>query len=167
MSSGDVVELYRAFCDTGIEIWVDGGWAVDALLGRQTRPHKDLDIVVRRSDEPKLRELLGARGYRDVPRDDTSAWNFVLGDASGREVDVHAIVFDADGNGLYGPIEKGVMYPAAALIGAGTIDRHRVKCISAEYMVKFKTGYKPSASDFQDIASLCEKFEMKRPAGLL
>src|SRR5213082_2375944 len=25
---------------------VSGGWGVDALLGRQTRPHLDLDIVV-------------------------------------------------------------------------------------------------------------------------
>jgi lincosamide nucleotidyltransferase A/C/D/E len=39
----------------GIEIWVDGGWGVDALLGEQTRPHKDLDIAIQQKDVPQLR----------------------------------------------------------------------------------------------------------------
>ena len=29
-----------------IRIWLDGGWAVDACLGAQTRRHGDLDIVI-------------------------------------------------------------------------------------------------------------------------
>jgi len=69
-------------------------------------------------------------------------------------VDVHAIVFDAYGNGLYGPVEKGVMYPAASLTGSGTIDRQPVKCISAEYMVKFHTGYELHDTDFADVTAL-------------
>ena len=30
----------------GLVVWLDGGWGVDALLGRQTRPHQDLDLVI-------------------------------------------------------------------------------------------------------------------------
>ena len=164
MTASDAADLYRAFDDVGIRIWIDGGWAVDALLGRQTRPHSDLDIAVEQSNLARLRELLAARGYKDVPRDDTSAWNFVLGDDQGREVDVHAIVFDPDGNGLYGPAEKGAMYPAAALTGTGTINGHVVECISAESMVQFKTGYKLSDKDFRDVAALCERFGIEVPA---
>jgi hypothetical protein len=29
----DVTELYRQLEVLGIEIWIDGGWGVDALLG--------------------------------------------------------------------------------------------------------------------------------------
>lgn len=29
-----------------MRVWLDGGWGVDALLGRQTRPHDDMDIVI-------------------------------------------------------------------------------------------------------------------------
>ena len=47
--------LYDLFGSHGITVWVDGGWGVDALLGRQTRPHSDLDIALRHSDIPKLR----------------------------------------------------------------------------------------------------------------
>ena len=111
----------------------------------------------------KLRELLEALGYADVERDDTSPWNFVLGDDEGHEVDVHAIVFDGEGNGLYGPPEKGVMYPAAALSGAGTIAGQTVRCISAEWMVRFHTGYELHESDYMDVSALCKQFGIDYP----
>src|SRR3989344_3452048 len=103
----DVVSLYRLLESESIEVWLDGGWAVDALLGEQTRSHADVDIVIQQKDVSKLRELLESRGYKDVERDDTSSWNFVLVDDKGHEVDVHVIVFDENGNGLYEPLEKG------------------------------------------------------------
>ncbi len=163
MTSKDVIDLYSSVENLGIEIWVDGGWGVDALLGKQTRQHSDLDIVIQQRDVPKLRELLEAQGYKDVERDDTSSWNFVLGDASGHEVDVHAIVFDDKGNGLYGPIEKGVMYPSASLTGTGVIDGKTVRCISPEYVVKSHTGYKLHDTDLADVSALCERFGIEWP----
>lgn len=163
MTAADAVDLYVKVDGLGIEIWIDGGWGVDALLGAQTRPHADLDIVIQQRDVAKLRELLEALGYADVERDDTSPWNFVLGDDEGHEVDVHAIVFDGEGNGLYGPPEKGVMYPAAALSGAGTIAGQTVRCISAEWMVRFHTGYELHESDYMDVSALCKQFGIDYP----
>jgi lincosamide nucleotidyltransferase A/C/D/E len=63
MTAEDVVRLYRLFAQHAIEVWLDGGWCVDALLGRQTRPHADLDIAVRHANVPMLRRLLLTRGY--------------------------------------------------------------------------------------------------------
>lgn len=40
--------------------WVAGGWAIDLLLGRQTRPHGDLDILVLRPDQHVVRSHLHA-----------------------------------------------------------------------------------------------------------
>lgn len=52
--SGDIaIELMQLFEQQGIEVIVDGGWGVDALLGRQTRPHGDLDIACQHKDVPK------------------------------------------------------------------------------------------------------------------
>jgi lincosamide nucleotidyltransferase A/C/D/E len=45
----------------GINIWIDGGWGVDALLGAQTRPHKDLDIAIEERDVAGLSAALEAR----------------------------------------------------------------------------------------------------------
>jgi lincosamide nucleotidyltransferase A/C/D/E len=164
MTSKDVVQLYTMLNDSGVEVWIDGGWGVDALLGAETRPHKDLDIAAQQKDIPKLRELLEAKAYKDIPQDDTSPWNFVLGDGRGREVDVHVIAFDVDGNGLYGPVEKGAMYPAASLKGVGRIGNLSVRCISPEWMIKFHIGYDPGEKDFRDVSALCNKFKIDLPA---
>lgn len=37
MEAAIVVDLYRELTRAGIAVWVDGGWAIDAALGRQTR----------------------------------------------------------------------------------------------------------------------------------
>jgi lincosamide nucleotidyltransferase A/C/D/E len=164
MNSVDVIDLYIALGKLGVEIWVDGGWGVDALLGEQTRPHSDLDIAIEQKDVPMLRQFLQARGYRDIKLEEANPWNFVLGDENGREIDVHVIVLDNERNGLYGPPEKGEIYPAASLTGKGEIRGYTVRCISPEWMVKFHSGYQPKEKDFQDVSALCKKFGIDLPA---
>jgi lincosamide nucleotidyltransferase A/C/D/E len=163
MTAEEVVGLYNQLKSLGVAIWIDGGWGVDALLGKQTRPHEDVDIVIQQKDLAALRKLLEDQGYKDVPRDDTSDWNFVLGDDKGHLVDVHVIVLDDKQNGLYGPLERGLMYPAQSLLGTGVIDGHKVRCISAAYMVRFHTGYALKESDYKDVSALCEKFGIDLP----
>ncbi len=62
MRGDAVVELMQLFDQNDFEVIVDGGWGVDALLGKQTRSHADLDIALQHKDVPKLRALLEARG---------------------------------------------------------------------------------------------------------
>jgi lincosamide nucleotidyltransferase A/C/D/E len=164
MPSKDVLELYSALERLGIVIWIDGGWGVDALLGKQTRAHKDLDIAIQQKDLTKFRELLEPRGYKDTKLEDARPHNFVLGDAEGHEIDVHVIVFDEKGNGIYGPDKNGAMYPAASLTGTGTIDNHQVRCISPEWVVKFHHGYELKEGDLTDVSAICEKFGIELPA---
>jgi hypothetical protein len=38
--------------------WVAGGWALDLFLGRESRPHKDLDVGILRRDAPRVIEAL-------------------------------------------------------------------------------------------------------------
>jgi len=147
----------------GVEIWVDGGWGVDALLGEQTRPHKDLDIAIEEKNVKLLREVLSAQGYREIRLEEARSWNFVLGDASGREIDVHVIVLDDDGNGCYGPRQNGEMYPSESLAGTGIIDGQTVRCISPEWAVRFHAGYELQEKDFRDVSALCEKFGINLP----
>jgi len=163
MTATDVIKFYTDLEKSGIDIWIDGGWSVDALLGKQTRLHADLDIAIEQKDLKKTAELLEKQGYQNVPRDDTRPWNFVLGDKKGHEIDFHVIVIDDKGNGIYGPPEKGEMYAAGALIGMGKIKKHPVKCIAPEYMVKFHTGYKLRECDFHDVGALCDKFGIALP----
>lgn len=158
MQANDVVELLKLFEKHHILIWVDGGWGVDALLGEQTRPHNDLDIAMLHKDVPLLRSLLEARGYKDVPRDDTWECNFVLGDEQGRLVDIHSCTFDENGKNIF-----GVAYPFDSLTGNGVILGYPVKCIEPNWMVKFHTGYPLDENDYHDVKWLCRKFVIEIP----
>ncbi len=156
MTSQDVLALYNNLERMSVEIWVDGGWGVDALLGQQTRPHADLDIAIEERNVPKLREALREEGYEETRRD--SEHNFVLQDKMGHQVDVHAFIRDASGN-----VVGGIKYPTESLTGNGTIDGQPVRCISPEWMVKFHSGYDLKEKDFKDVSALCEKFGIPLP----
>jgi lincosamide nucleotidyltransferase A/C/D/E len=156
MTAADVIDLYTELQNLGINVWIDGGWGVDALLGAQTRPHKDLDMAIEEKDVSGLTAALEARGYREVIRH--SQWNFELSDERGRQVDVHSFVLSPDGN-----VEKGIMYPPGSLTGTGTIGGHAVRCVSADWMVKFHSGYELQEKDFRDVCALCEKFGIELP----
>src|SRR5215510_7523123 len=128
MTSEDVIEFVKLLIAHGIDVCVDGGWGVDALLGRQTRSHSDLDIAVEHKDVPQIRALLEARGYRDILRDDTRDCNFVLGDENGHLIDIHSYTFDSAGNVVF-----GVEYPFDSLQGRGSINGLPVRCITPEW----------------------------------
>ena len=63
VTAEDVVELYSGLLARGVQLWVDGGWGIDALLERQTRPHKDFDAMVAFEDLPALTRFLSGRGF--------------------------------------------------------------------------------------------------------
>ena len=164
MKATDVLHLYNALEKLGVEIWVDGGWGVDALLEKQTRPHNDLDIAIQQKDVSKLRKFLEEHGYEEIKLEIARPHNFVLADKNGHEIDVHVIVLDEQGNGIYGPIENGEMYPADALAGNGMIAGQMVRCISPEWTIKFHSGYELKEKDYRDVSALCEKFGIQLPA---
>jgi lincosamide nucleotidyltransferase A/C/D/E len=163
VTESDVAFLYQALESRGIKIWIDGGWGVDALLGRQSRPHADLDIVIEEKGLAALRSFLAAEGFRDAPQPDTRAWNFVLADANSRKIDVHVVVLDNDGNGIYGPKQNGQSYPASALQAHGVIAGVPVRCTSPEFQMQCHTGFALRETDYHDVRFLAEKFGLDLP----
>jgi lincosamide nucleotidyltransferase A/C/D/E len=159
MTSNDVIGFVKLINENGIDVYIDGGWGVDALLGKQTRTHSDLDIAVQHKDVPQIRALLEARNYKDIPRDDTRDCNFVLGDDKGHLIDFHSYTFDSSGN-----ITFGIEYPYDSIKGTGSINGFPVKCISPEWMVKFHSGYKLDENDYHDVKSLCQQFGFELPS---
>jgi len=166
MTSEALVDLLRLFESAGIEVWLDGGWAVDALLGAQTRPHKDVDIILRVADLQKLRDILAVRGFE--MRDGGTESNFVLADRSGLEVDVHAIVFDPDGHGVYRMANgSDWIFPAAGFSGQGLVQGLSVRCLSPEVQVLCHAhGYMPTEKDLRDMELLQARFGVELPPHL-
>jgi GNAT superfamily N-acetyltransferase len=49
-----------------VECWLRGGWALDFLLGRITRPHQDIDLFIWAADAPRLLGVLRQHGYEEI-----------------------------------------------------------------------------------------------------
>jgi truncated hemoglobin YjbI len=166
MTAAALLELLELFDAAGLEVWLDGGWGVDALLGVQTRPHKDADLVLPATELARLRALLAERGFEVRPGGTPS--NFVLANPRGLEVDVHAIRFDRAGNGVY-RMENGEdwIFPAEGFRGRGAVAGRRVRCLSAETQVLCHAhGYVPTEKDFRDMELLRHRFGVELPPQL-
>src|SRR3954469_23280284 len=50
-----------------LDHWFFGGWAVDLWVGRLTRPHDDIDVLVWRHDQGRVHEALQAAGWTHAP----------------------------------------------------------------------------------------------------
>ena len=135
-----------------------GGWCVDALLGKQTREHDDLDIAVNQKDNAKLRQLLLNDGYKEEPRSDSSEFMYVIANEAGQSVDVHAFEYDESGKIIY-----GIEFPFGSLTGTGVIEGQEVNCVEPEFMLQFITWYEPREKDIHDMRALCVKFDFELP----
>jgi len=166
MTSASLVELLRLLDEAAIPVWLDGGWGVDALLKTQTRQHKDVDIILRVADVPKLLEILGRRGF--AIREGAPPNSMVLANGSGLVVDVHAVCFDDDGNGIYRmENEKDWIYPAEGFSGLGVVEDSIVHCLSPTAQVLCHAhGYTPTEKDLRDMQLLQVRFGVELPPQL-
>jgi lincosamide nucleotidyltransferase A/C/D/E len=166
MTQTALVELLRLFESAAISVWLDGGWGIDALLQTQTRIHKDADIVLPVADVPDLQRLLATRGFS--VRDGKPPHSFVLADGEGREIDIHAVTFDEDGNGVYRmQNDEDWVYPVEGFSGRGLVGRMVVRCLSPTTQVLCHAhGYEPVEKDFSDMERLEERFGVILPPQL-
>lgn len=163
MDAQRVLDLLADFADRDISVWLDGGWAVDALLGTQTRLHDDLDLVARRQDTARIIDALGRRGYAVAY--DASPSCFVLVDVAGHQVDVHPAAMQPSGDGVY-RMENGEnwVFPAAGFRGTGRIHGHEVPCLAPEVvLVNHTTGYELDEEHERDVSALSERYGLPLP----
>jgi lincosamide nucleotidyltransferase A/C/D/E len=149
----EVLAILRSLSAEGVGVWLAGGWGVDALLGRQTRRHKDLDLVIASEDTDKVRRTLTAMGYdlssresdrlRSVP-DALLSSRLVLHDTRLHAVDVHPVETNALASRL------GV----ADAFAVGTVDNQRVCCLSVAAQLAIRANHAERPEDAADIRAL-------------
>jgi lincosamide nucleotidyltransferase A/C/D/E len=163
MEGSEVVRVLAALGRHGVTAWVDGGWGVDALLGEQVREHDDLDLVVELADAGIVTSTLAELAYELVAG--APPLSFVLVDADGRQVDVHPVVRDDEGGGVY-RMEDGRdwVYPAQGFAGRGRIANRAVRCLSPEVQVLVHDGYELEDKDYRELRLLHERFGVTLPA---
>jgi len=149
------------FDELSIKVWIDGGWGVDALLGKCTRKHQDLDIIISWEDSAILTEAIFAHGFVDIYTDDRKDRNFVMGHRLHGRIDFHVIELIEDGGAVYGPGEIDWVITESELNAVGSIGGRKVRCLSVDYQVRSHSGYTLQDTDFADLRALHEKYGVK------
>jgi lincosamide nucleotidyltransferase A/C/D/E len=152
MSATDVLAVLDALSRAGCRTLVGGGWGVDALAGRQTRPHRDLDLAVDADHEATALEVLGHLGF--VLETDRRPVRVELVAEASRWVDLHSVVFDADGHGRQADGDGGHFDYPSGCFTAGSIGDVAVPCLTVDQQLRFHAGYQPRDHDRHDLALL-------------
>jgi lincosamide nucleotidyltransferase A/C/D/E len=174
VSAQDLISIYQRLLAAGIRVWLTGGWGIDALLGEQTRPHKDIDVIMLVDDVVRMRDLLARDGYRLKELWSENRWvidargvetatALVLQDSEGREFDMHAMRLDEWGNGIPEWEAEGFMFKSQDLAGQGTIAGFAVQCITPESQMLCHTGYELPEKQLRDLQLLHVKFGVEYP----
>jgi lincosamide nucleotidyltransferase A/C/D/E len=157
MTSEGVRAVLALLRRAGTDVWIGGGWGIDALVGEETRDHRDLDLMHRHEQEPAVLAALAAAGF--VQTLDWRPVRFVLARPDGCELDLHPLHFAADGSARQASLDpqRPFFYPADAFV-TGTVAGEPVPCLSAGQQVHFHQGYEPAARDLHDMAQLRRVF---------
>lgn len=130
--------------------WVAGGWSIDLHIGRQTRPHSDLDVLVLRHEQHIVRTHLEAWDVHaaDPPgslrpwpigetlpphvhdvwcrRDPTAPWSFQL------------MIDDLDGDDWLFRRDHRIRRPVSTLFGRAS--RSDLPVLTPEVQLLYKSG---------------------------
>ncbi|MGI8449852.1 MAG: nucleotidyltransferase domain-containing protein [Streptosporangiaceae bacterium] len=157
MLADDVLSVLAVLRNADADIWIGGGWGIDTLVGRQTRQHRDLDLMHRKSQEPAIVAALADEGFAETL--DWRPVRFAVTDPRGREVDLHPLIFDPDGSAVQASPDptQPFVYPASCFV-TGTILGSAVPCLSPEQQACFHQGYQPADHDRHDMAQLRQAF---------
>jgi lincosamide nucleotidyltransferase A/C/D/E len=152
VEAGEVATLLAHLSANGIRAYVAGGWAVDALLGHQTRHHQDLDLAIDARQLERLTGLLSALGYR--PREDWLPVRIELEGRVGRRVDLHPLRFAQDGRAVQAGLNgTEFSYPSDAFT-TGTIAGRTIDCLTARQQLALRAGYPWRERDEHDVPLL-------------
>jgi lincosamide nucleotidyltransferase A/C/D/E len=166
MAAQDVVAVVQRLDAQRVQACIGGGWAVDALLEEQTRTHSDLDVWAPAAHLERLFVAFAEVGINQIfPWPGDRPWNFVLHDGVRLRVDLHLYEPLADGSLHYGSVVDGAAFPAEALTGSGSVAGVPVRCESAEWAVRWHTGYPARDVDHHDVPLLCQRFGIPLPDG--
>jgi lincosamide nucleotidyltransferase A/C/D/E len=164
MPPGEARRMLAALERHGVDACVGGGWAVDALVGRQTREHADLDLWVSATGFEGLELAFAEAGVdRLFPWGGDRPWNFVLHDGVSRRVDLHLYEDLGGGRLHYGSVLAPFTFGEDDLSGRGEIGGMRVRCERPEFALANRSGYPPRDVDRHDVALLCEHFGLVLP----
>jgi hypothetical protein len=140
-----------------LEYWIFGGWAVDVLVGRLTRPHDDIDVLVWRHDEARVHAALQGAGWVHAPTpEDLVGTNY---GQDGYELQLTFVVPGPQGGVVVPVPEKPIVLSSGPLAFARReLNDVSVRVLTLETMLETKAAPRPDeaggAKDRADLAAL-------------
>ena len=151
MDAEEVVRVVDWLDERSVVYQVNGGWAVDALVGSQSRTHGDLDLFVDAGQVDTLIEWLSGRGYEVV--EDWRPIRAELGSGD-RAVDIHPMTLDAAGDGVQKGFGDETFAHRARDRAEGMIRGRPVVVATAARLVELRSGYELRPEDHHDLELL-------------
>lgn len=147
----------EALGSAGLSHWFFGGWAVDLWVGRVTRAHDDIDVLVQRSDEAEVHEALTAAGWVHTPNDDDLVGTSYAGD--GYELQLTFVETDSDGQVVVPvPGERIVVSTGPLAHASRPLGHLSVRVLTLEKLLEDKAVPRPDDAggdkDRADLAAL-------------
>ena len=157
-----VFEVVDALAAAGIGFWIVGGWGVDLLAERQGRHHHDLDVLLSDfgADEARAVAAIEQLGYRKLSSggadDSLLRPRNTLRDGKGRQVELLGLDrarLDAE-LGDAGASDVPVERRRPELFALGQLAGRVVPCISVEFQLLLRNGFRARGIDVHDARRL-------------
>lgn len=148
----DLMFVIDLLSNSGIKYWLDGGWGVDILAGKQTRDHRDIDINFDAKHLEYLLNILERHGYQ-IDTDQRPVRLELYSKEYGY-LDIHPFVLTSDGTAKQANPEGGWFEFDKDLFDNVTFEDITIPCISIKGQKLFHSGYELRDKDIHDISIL-------------
>lgn len=148
----DLMTIVSLLENANIKYWIDGGWGVDILAGKQTRNHRDIDVDFDAQYTEELLKILLKYGY-EVDTD----WKPVRIELYSEKygyLDIHPFILNEDGTSKQADLEGGFYEFEKDFFCNAIFEGKTIPCISLKGQKIFHSGYELRDKDKQDIAIL-------------
>jgi len=169
----DVVEITSLLRGAGAEVKLLGGWACDALLGKQTREHGDVDLLLRDADREQALQTLEQAGFERIYTFDSPplAANVVeLTDHRLRRcASLHFTDLSSDEPWGFRGILRARLSEAGfdpdEQFATGTVGGREVDCLSPPAQLVLHSLHEPNETQRRDMQLLKTRFSLGTSSG--
>jgi lincosamide nucleotidyltransferase A/C/D/E len=157
-NTGAIHDLLHRFALAGVPVWLAGGWGVDALLGRPTRRHDDIDLVVPKGYEEMSSRILEEGGYKSIDEEFRTTWfphRITWRNDLGQSIDLLPVAITETPEPVTCTAES---------FAIGQLGGRAVACLSPQMQLQLHSGYELRPIDRTDVALLCQLVGQAVPA---
>lgn len=151
-SKENMMEILELLDSLNMRYWVDGGWGIDILTGRQNREHRDLDINFDGQFTEALLDKLKEKGYAVTT--DWSPCRVELYHPQLGYLDIHPLVINEDGSAKQADPYGGWYDFNADFFAYAVFEGKQIPCMSVEAQKLFHSGYELRDKDRVDLKNL-------------